>query len=134
VKGARNSPRGREARKRRAQASPATVDTASRPVQQAYRASREGRGMDASRGYAAPLPDELWARVLAHCDFAAVARLLCCSRQLRRLGDATEVWQRLCTAHAFNRTPRAGLVLDWKALFRDRRARLLRMPFATHAH
>jgi hypothetical protein len=76
--------------------------------------------MDASRGYAAPLPDELWARVLAHCDFADVARLLCCSRRLRRLGDATEVWQRLCTAHAFNRTPRAGLVLDWKTLFRDR--------------
>lgn len=77
--------------------------------------------MDAGSGHAAlPLPDELWSRVLAQCDFAELARLLCCSRQLRRLGDAAEVWQRLCAAHAFNRTPRAG-TQDWKALFRDRR-------------
>jgi signal transduction histidine kinase len=67
------------------------------------------------------LPDELWARVLAACDYAEVVRMLCCSRQLRRLGDAPEVWRRLCAAHNFGGHPPRGGVQDWKTLFRDRR-------------
>ena len=78
---------------------------------------------DASRGTPAPLrlPDELWARVLAACAYTEVVRLACCSRQLRRLGDAPELWRRLCEVHQFG--VHKGGTQDWKALFRDRRAR-----------
>ena len=69
----------------------------------------------------ATLPDELWARVIALCDWTEVASLAQCSRQLRRLSDAPEVWRRLCAAHRFNGTaaPRAGPAGGWKAVFRD---------------
>ena len=74
---------------------------------------------EACRG-AAPLslPDELWARVLASCDYVEAATLARCSRQLRRLSDAPELWRRLCAAHGFG-PPRAG-VQSWKALFETR--------------
>jgi hypothetical protein len=77
--------------------------------------------MSASRD-AATLPDELWSRVIALCDWAELASLAQCSRQLRRLSDAPELWRRLCVAHGFGNgaAPRKhGPAGGWKVVFRD---------------
>ena len=71
------------------------------------------------------LPDELWARISAHLDYAELASLSCCSRQLRRLGNAPSLWRALCEARGFalGRAGRGGgaaaVQPTWKACFRD---------------